>query len=129
MPSPALDVSRLESLLGDARLTGLTVRMEAHNERAERHAHIERRAWAEVRADRPHNSQVAHCADDEDAALIVELVNQAPALIAAVRRVGEMEEENARLKQHIRNLVDEGHSFESEGQAREAARAAVGEVG
>lgn len=45
-------------------------------------------SWSEVRVDRPHNGQVAHCADQEDADLIAALINAALAQVKASTNEG-----------------------------------------
>ena len=53
------------------------ITQDVHKEDCSESIRYGKSMWSEVRTDRPPQGQVAHCADSEDADLIVALINYA----------------------------------------------------
>lgn len=64
-------------------------------------------------------------AREHDAAVLRTLWNDHPAVQSALLAIQATEARAQGLVDALENLLDDGHSFESEGQARDAARQAL----
>lgn len=91
----AATLAGLSDLLKKAR--GLPLR-QVDRERCHETATSGVETWSEAIADREGNGQFAHCADDDDCALLIAAVNALPALLA---RIAALESENAAAGRNV----------------------------